>query len=75
VQVHAAPVAFRPAAGYQAGLLQDPQVVGEQVRRHRQDGGQLRGGGIPVGQQVGDAQPRRVGQGSVHPRTLDQISA
>ena len=41
LQVGAAAVAFGPAAGDDPGLFQHVQVMGEQVGRHGQHGGQL----------------------------------
>ena len=45
---------------------QHVQVMGEQVGRHPQHRRKLRGGGVPVGERVGDPQPRRVGERGVH---------
>ena len=61
--VAAAPVRFGAAPGRQPGLFQRAQVVGEQIRRHPQLCLQLRRGEVPQGQQVNDAQPRRIGEG------------
>ncbi len=73
LQVGAAAVALGPAPGDDPGLLQHVQVVGEQVGRHGQHGGQLGRRRVPGQQGVGDLQPRRVGQRRVHSRPPGQI--
>ena len=54
--------------GDQSFGLEDTQVVGEQVRRHRQHRRQLGRGGVADGEGVDDAQPRRIGEGRVQGR-------
>ena len=63
--IAAAPVGFGAVAGRQPGLFQCAQMVGQQVRRHPQLCLQLRRGEVPQGQQINDAQPRRIGEGRV----------
>ena len=73
LQVGAAPVAFRPAAGDDPGLFQHVHVVREQVGRHGQHGSQLGGGRVPGQQRVGDPQPGRVGQRGVQDGAPGQV--
>jgi hypothetical protein len=72
-QVGAPPVTVRTAAGDKPGPLQHAQVVGEQVRRHREHRGEFRRRGIPVGQRIGNPQASRVSQRSVHRRPALQV--
>ena len=66
LQIGAAAVAVGTAPGEEPGLLQHPQVVREQVRRHREHGRQVRRGRIACAESVDDVQPGRVGQRRVH---------
>jgi hypothetical protein len=73
LQVGAAAVAVGAAAGDDPGLFEHVQVVGEQVGRYGQHGGQLGGGRVPGHQRVGDPQPGSVSQRSVNDRAPLQL--
>ena len=72
--IAAAPVGFGAVPGCQPGIFQRAQMVGQQIRRHPQLGLQLRRGEVPEGQQINDAQPRRIAEGCVlgypHPKAF-----
>lgn len=63
--VTAAPVRFGTVAAYQPGLLQGAKMVGQQIRGHSELRLQLRGGEVAGGQQLNDAEARRVREGGM----------
>ena len=63
--VAAAPVRFGTVAAYQPGLLQGAEMVGQQIRGHSQLCLQLRRGEVASGQQLHDAEARRVREGGM----------
>ena len=71
-QVRAPPVTVGTAAGDKPCLFKHAQVMGEQVRRHRQHRRQLGRRGVPGAERVGDPQARGVGQRRMHRRPARQ---
>ena len=70
LHVAAAPVAFGADPVDDAGLLEDPQVVGQQVAAQPDVGAELAGRGVPEQQVVHHGHPHRLGQRGQDPRPL-----
>lgn len=76
MQIGAASVGFGSSPPDQTGLGQNAQVMGYQVRRHRQLSLQLRGRCVGDQQLINNCHPIWIGQGGVNlgaPRRVDEI--
>ena len=60
--VAAAAVSFRPVPGQQPGVFEHAQVMGQQVRRHPEPGGQLARRCLTPGQGVDDREPSGIAE-------------
>ena len=71
--VAAAAVAFGPVPGQQPGLFEHAQVMGQQVRRHPEPGGQLSRRRLTPGQGVDDREPSGIAERGMQRRPPHHI--